>query len=127
MRARWLILLLAGCTTANNAAMCVTGDQKSCACLGGTSGIQVCLPYDTCQCPTGDDLSMQNSDLSELPDLSAAPDLIGADLTGADLAGADLAGADLSVGDMAVSDMSMGDMATPDLAVRDLARVDLAG
>jgi hypothetical protein len=57
-----------GCTQRQNPNTCVTGDQKSCACLGGGSGIQVCLAdgtYGSCLCPFAtDDMGAPSEDMA---------------------------------------------------------------
>lgn len=48
------LLLLSSCTRSPKNLACVPGAQVACACLGGTSGIQVCTVdgarYDSCVC-----------------------------------------------------------------------------
>lgn len=81
---RWLavvaVLAACGCTQRQNLNTCVTGDQKACACLGGGSGVQVCLAdgtYGVCDCPVLD-MSAALDDMTLVRDLSVWP----VDLTG---------------------------------------------
>ena len=125
---RWasVLFLLAACTRPVNQAMCVTGDQKSCPCLGGGQGIQICLgdgSYGACVCS---DLGVPNRDLSVTPnDAGRLADLGARDLQGRSV---DLGAADLSVGDAAVGDLAASDLPAPaDLSGADLAGADLTG
>jgi Pentapeptide repeats (8 copies) len=133
MRTAALLLLIAGCTRHNGlmTIVCTPGEQRQCACVGGSMGVQICNPLgnglgECIGCPGSIDMSRP-----ELPDLAGADLSVtpAADLAGADLAGADFAGADLtgSADDLSavVEDMAMS---LPDLSViPDLAGVDLAG
>jgi hypothetical protein len=129
LRLLWGVLLVSACTRPANTSMCVTGDQKACACLGGTTGVQVCLAdgsYDACQCPGNDQGVPGEPDLaiggSGSDDLAAGGDDGG--LGSSDLAGtsaSDLAGS--SAADLAGSTAS--DLAGPTTA--DFAGLDLAG
>ena len=113
------VLAITACTRPPNDAMCITGDQKACACIGGAQGVQVCLSdgtYAACQCPEAGVPNLD--DLGSSDDLSAS----NADLSSSDLAGIDLAGWDFAPRDF--TDPTPADMTR----LADLAPLsDLAG
>jgi hypothetical protein len=120
--ARWLLLLCAiGCTRQNGEALCVPGEQRSCPCLGGGSGIQACQAdrsYGSCGCsPDGNDGGNREGGSQ------------GADGGVGDAGNGDGGqkgdggeGQDLSVGDLATADLAFGGR---DLLMPDLRGVDL--
>ena len=72
--------MLTGCTKRQNPSTCVTGDQKSCACLGGGGGVQICLAdgtYDSCVCPFGtDDMAAPTSPIEDMAAPVPAIDMV---------------------------------------------------
>jgi hypothetical protein len=108
-------LLAGACTRPGDRAMCVTGDQKACPCLGGGQGVQACLAdgtYQPCLCPSAPDLGGGGDDLS-------AGEGGANDLAASNPTEGDLAAADLSVGDLSPMDQAVGDLAGSDGAADD--------
>jgi hypothetical protein len=118
--ARWVLLLCAiGCTRQNGEALCVPGEQRSCPCLGGESGVQVCeadRSYGSCVCgPDGSDGGNRDGG-------NQGRD--GGSRDGGNGDGGDSdAGQDLSVGDLATADLAFADL--QGVPLLDLRGVDL--
>jgi hypothetical protein len=111
-------LLAAACTSPRNSAQCVPGDQKSCPCLGGGSGIQVCLPdgtYQACLCPPEPDLGIPNFDGGAGDDLAGVPGS-GTDLAGGGPGGSDLGATSDLAGKGPVYDLAGSDFTTASAA-----------
>src|SRR5437773_3885488 len=79
----YVAAISAGCTRRQNPNTCITGDQKSCACLGGGGGVQICLAdgtYGSCLCPFGvDDMAAPTPPIEDMaapvpPDMASSVD-----------------------------------------------------
>lgn len=95
-------LALSSCTKRQKDAQCITGDQKSCPCLGGGDGVQVCQAdgtYAACECLQldmaalgGDDMAAIGDDMAAPSDLAVVVDADLARINDLSLAGGDDAG-----------------------------------